>query len=216
MAVTNQSETVANNKAVLDSVDTKMAGLNVTIVKLDDLVAKRAALTESVANLKQEEVGHLRNDDANEDDAVQNLIQIRAKIDVQTARIASLDNQIKEQQATVVSIGNDAGNCAHTLFRQLVANRSARAERIFDDHFRMPFGAPIPKRHFIEDSRLVREIANLSPRFGDHSKPTNDRIEQLRRFAKEFVPLREHLLAEPDLVLVPVGTPSLSVVDKAA
>jgi chorismate mutase len=207
---------IATNKAVLDSVDAKMAALDAAIVKLDDLVEKRAALTGSVADLKKQEAEHLRNESANEDDAVKSLITVRGKADVQEARLNSLSDQIKEQRASVVSIGNDAGNCAHTLFRQLVANRSARAERIFDDHFRMPFGAPIAKRHFIEDSRLVREVANLSPRFGDHSKPTNDRIEQLRRFAKEFVPLREHLLAEPDLVLVPVGTPSLSVVDKAA
>jgi hypothetical protein len=216
MAVTNQTEIVANNKTVLDSVDLKMAAVDAALARLDDLTAKRAGLTESLADLRKQETGHLRNDAANEDDAVQNLIQVRAKADVQTARIASLDNQIKEQQATVVSVGNDVGNCANTLWRQLVANRSARALSIFDSNFEMPWGAHFPKSQFIESSKLVRQIANLSPHFGDHSKPTDARIGQIRSFAKEFVPLREHLLAEPDLVLVPVAIPSLSVVSKAA
>src|SRR2546430_14237935 len=110
MAVNNQAETVTN-KTVLDAVDTKMAALDAAIARLDDLVSKRSALVQSVSNLKQEEVGHLCNDAANEDDAVQNLIQLRARIDVQSARVSSLDSQIKEQQATVVSVGNDAGNC---------------------------------------------------------------------------------------------------------
>ena len=75
----------------------------------------------------------------------------------------------------------------------------------------MPWAAHLPKSQFIESSKLVVAIANLSmPSFTDHSRKTDDRIEQLRHFAKAFVPLREHLLAEPDLVLVPVGTPSLS------
>jgi hypothetical protein len=106
----NQTE-IATNKAVLDSVDTKMATLDAAIAWLDDLVARRAALTDSVADLRKQETGYLRNDGTNEDDAVQSLIQLRVRIDVQSARVASLDSQIEEQQATVVSVGTDAGNC---------------------------------------------------------------------------------------------------------
>ena len=80
----------------------------------------------------------------------------------------------------------------------------------------MPWGARFPKSEFIDNSKLVREVANLAPNFADYGKPAEHRIGQVRSFTKEFVPLRELLLAEPDLVLVPVGTPSLSVVDKAA
>jgi hypothetical protein len=114
-----------------------MAAVDAAIARLDDVIAKRAGLTESLAGLKKQEIEHLRNDAANEDDAVQNLIQLRARIDVQSARVNSLDSQIKEQQATVVSVGNDAGNAANTLWRQLVANRSARALAIFDSNSRV-------------------------------------------------------------------------------
>jgi chorismate mutase len=211
-----QAETVANNTPVLDVVDAKMAALDAALARLDDLSAKRAALAESVADLKKQEAEHLRNDAANEDDAVQNLIQLRARIDVQSARVASLDNQIKEQQAQVVSIGNDAGNAANTLWRQLVANRSARALAIFDANFEMPWGARFPKSEFIDNSKLVREIRHLSPRFADYQKPVENRIEQLRGFGKEFIPLREACEKEPDLALTPVGAPALSVIGKAA
>jgi hypothetical protein len=81
----------------------------------------------------------------------------------------------------------------------------------------MPHSAAFPKSLLIDGSKLVVAVANLSsPRFNAFHVPTDNRIEQLRHFAKEYVPLREHLLAEPDLVLAPVHTPSLSVVDKAA
>src|ERR1700704_907458 len=92
---------IATNKAVLDSVDTKMAALDAAIVKLDDLVEKRAALTGSVADLKKQEAEHLRNESANEDDAVKSLITVRGKADVQEARLNSLSDQIKEQRASV-------------------------------------------------------------------------------------------------------------------
>src|SRR2546430_12226915 len=68
---------------------------------------------------------------------------------------------------------------------------------------------------YIEDSRLVREVANLAPNFGDYHKPIENRIEQLRGFGKTFVPLRDACEKEPDLVLAPVGAPSLTVVGKA-
>jgi hypothetical protein len=208
---------IATNKAVLDSVDAKMAALDAAIVKLDDLVAKHVALSESLASLRKQEIQHLRDDTADENAAVERLIQLRARCDVQSARVASLDSQIKEQRAQVIAIGNSAGEAAHNLWHQLKGNRTARATRVFDSNFEMPWAAHFPKSQFIESSKLVVAIANLSmPSFTDHSRKTDDRIEQLRHFAKGFVPLREHLLAEPDLVLVPVGTPSLSVVSKAA
>lgn len=48
----NQTE-IATNKAVLDSVDTKMATLDAAIARLDDLVARRTTLTDSVADLRR-------------------------------------------------------------------------------------------------------------------------------------------------------------------
>lgn len=207
----------SNNQEVLDSVDAKMAALDAAIVKLDDLVSKRAALVQSVSDLKQEEIGHLRNDLADENHIVESLTTLRARIDVQSARVNSLVDQIKEQRAQVISIGNSAGQAAHSLWHQLKGNRTARATRVFDSNFEMPWAAHFPKSQFIESSKLVVAIANLSmPRFTDHSRKTDDRIEQLRHFAKGFVPLRDACASEPDLVLVPVGTPSLSVVGKAA
>ena len=206
----------ASNTAVLSAVDAKMNELNAALGRLDDLTERRVALTESLAALKKQETEHLRNDGANEDEAVQSLITVRAKTDVQSARLASLDDQIREQKATTVALGNTVGSVAHTLFMQLTANRKNRATAIFDSNFLMPHAATFPKSLLIDGSKLVVEIANLSPRFNAFHVPTDNRIEQLRHFAKEYVPLREHLLAEPDLVLAPVHTPSLSVVDKAA
>ncbi len=136
---------------------------------------------------------------------------------MQEARLNSLTDQIKEQRATVVSIGNDAGSAAQNLFSQLLANRTATVTRIFDENFKMPYSAAFPKSHLIEESKLVRETRNLlSPRFSSSHVPTDYRIEQLRHFTKEFVPLRDALLTEPDLVLASVNTTSLSVVYKAA
>jgi len=81
-----------------------------------------------------------------------------------------------------------------------------------------PAGPSAEKARFfyIEDSRLVREVANLAPNFGDYHKPIENRIEQLRGFGKTFVPLRDACEKEPDLVLAPIGAPSLTVVGKAA
>jgi len=39
--------------------------------------------------------------------AVQNLIQVRGRADVQSARLNSLDHEIQEQKAAAVRIGND-------------------------------------------------------------------------------------------------------------
>jgi hypothetical protein len=180
-------------------------------------VRKRGALTESLAGLKKLEIEHLRNDAANEDDVVKNLIELRGHIDVQNARANSLDDQIKEQKAATVALGNTVGSVAHTLFMQLTANRKNRATAIFDTNFVMPHAAAFPKSLLIDGSKLVVAVANLSsPRFNTYHVPTDDRIEQLRRFAEEYAPLRDACASEPDLVLAPVHTPSLNVVDKAA
>ena len=116
----------ASNTAVLSAVDAKMNELNAALGRLDDLTERRVALTESLAALKKQETEHLRNDGANEDEAVQSLITVRAKTDVQSARLASLDDQIREQKATTVALGNTVGSVAHTLFMQLTANRKNR------------------------------------------------------------------------------------------
>ncbi len=211
------SANVTNNNDVLGVVDGKMAELNSALTKLDDLTAKHAALTKSVADLKKQETEHLRNDAANEDDAVQTLIQLRGKVDVQQARANSLNDQIKEQKAATVGLGNTLGQVLQTLWYQLKANRTARVTRIFDQNFEMPFNAAFSKSTFIEDSRLVRETRDLlSPRFNSRHVPTVDRIAQLRDFSKEFGPLRDAIQKEPDLVLTPVATPTLSVVERAA
>jgi hypothetical protein len=208
---------IASNKAVLDSVDAKMAALDAAIVKLDDLVSKHAALVQSVSDLKQEEIGHLRNDLGDENDIVESLTTLRARIDVQSARANSLDEQIKEQKAATVALGNTVGSVAHTLFMQLTANRKNRATAIFDSNFLMPHAATFPKSLLIDGSKLVVAVANLSsPRFNTFHVPTDDRIKQLRHFGEEYAPLRDAFASEPDLVLAPVHTPSLSVVDKAA
>ena len=73
----------ASNTAVLSAVDAKMNELNAALGRLDDLTERRVALTESLAALKKQETEHLRNDGANEDEAVQSLITVRAKTDVQ-------------------------------------------------------------------------------------------------------------------------------------
>jgi hypothetical protein len=136
---------------------------------------------------------------------------------VQQARVNSLNDQIKEQKAATVALGNTVGQVLQTLWYQLKANRTARVTRIFDQNFEMPFNAAFSKSTFIEDSRLVRETRDLlSPRFNSRHTPTDHRIAQLRDFNKEFGPLRDACASEPDLVLAPVHTPSLSVVDKAA
>ena len=80
------SENASNNNAVLNAVDAKMNELNAALARLDDLVAKSAALTESLATLRKQESQHLRDDAANENDAVQSLITVRARVDLQSAR----------------------------------------------------------------------------------------------------------------------------------
>jgi hypothetical protein len=74
------SANVTNNNDVLGVVDGKMAELNSALGRLDDLIAKHATLTKSVADLKKQETEHLRNDAANEDDAVQSLITVRGRL----------------------------------------------------------------------------------------------------------------------------------------
>ena len=211
------SANVTNNNDVLGVVDSKMAELNSALARLDDLVGRRAVLIESVADLKKQETEHLRNDDADENAVVESLTTLRGRIDVQTARASSLSSQIEEQKATVVSVGNGFGSAAQNLFSQLLAHRTATATRIFDDHFKMPYSAAFPKSHLIEESKLVRQTRDLlSPRFNSIHVPTDDRISALRNLGKEYAPLRDALTTEPDLMLAPVHTPTLSVVSKAA
>ena len=172
-----QTDTATSNSAVLNAVDAKMIALAAALTKLDNLTAKRVALAESLATLKREEAGHLRDHDVDENTAVQNLIQVRGRADVQTARANSLDHEIQEQKAAAVRIGNDAGSAAQNLFSQLLANRTATVTRIFDENFKMPYSAAFPKSHLIEESKLVRETRDLlSPRFSSIHVPTDDRL----------------------------------------
>src|SRR5258708_33896140 len=108
------------------------------------LTAKRVARAESLATLKREEAGHLCDHDVDENPAVQNLIQVRGRADVQSARLNSLDHEIQEQKAAAVLIGNDAGRAAPNLFRQLLANRTATGTPIFHDTFTPPHNALFP------------------------------------------------------------------------
>ncbi|HZC35599.1 MAG TPA: hypothetical protein VE242_08300 [Chthoniobacterales bacterium] len=98
----------SNNAAVIAAVDAKRTSLDTAIARLDELAAKRSALAESVGDLKKQEAEHLRDEAANEDEAVRRLVEVRARVDVQVAGLNSLDGQIKEQRAQVISIGNSA------------------------------------------------------------------------------------------------------------
>ena len=86
------------NNAVIDAVNGKLQTLDSEISRLDELVAKHSSLSESVADLRKKENEHLRDEALTEDQAVAKLIEVRARADVQSARLNSLNDQIKEQQ----------------------------------------------------------------------------------------------------------------------
>jgi PAS domain S-box-containing protein len=192
----------------------------ITVVHLSDPeLARHSSLIESISSLKAQESQHLRDELIPEDQAVERLIEIRSRADVQGARASNLAAQIEEQQATVVSAGDDASNGIANLFHQLRTHRSAQALAVFDQHFEMPLGARFSKDDLVANSKPVRAIANLLPsaHFGHHDRPAAQRIAQLREFSKAFVALREVCEKEPGLVLKPVGgAPALSVVERAA
>jgi hypothetical protein len=151
------------NAAVIAAVDGKLQTLDSEIGRLDELTGRRSSLAESIGSLKAQEAEHLRNEQIPEDEAVQKLIEVRSRADVQSTRLNSLNDQIREQQAKVVSVGDDASNSVNNLFSQLRAHRSAQVLRVFDQHFELPLGARVSRTELAESSKPVRAIANLLP-----------------------------------------------------
>src|ERR1700693_3058190 len=89
---------IAGNNQVLADVEAEIVSLEQAFTKLESLESEKIRLSAAVENLTADETRTL-GDDAAESVVVKKLIEVRARLDVQKARLASTQDKIKELTA---------------------------------------------------------------------------------------------------------------------
>jgi hypothetical protein len=133
-------------------------------------------------------------------------------------RLQSHEQKISDQLKAVIAAGQLTQSAAYAVWHQLHQRRIQRSHEIFQQHFRLPWGAPISVNAMMEDATLPKEVVTLKVPFEyDHTHPIAYNLDRIRRLRQAFAELRPVVDAEPGLVLqAPASAPELTVVSAAA
>ena len=137
----SDTDRIAGNADVLSTVETEIVSLEQMFAGLESLKTEKDRLNAAVQNLTTEETRTL-GDDAAESVIVKKLIEIRARRDVQSARLASVEDRLKEQTAALAVQGETVRRAFARVLSPIWVTRQARAMATLTELF----GGPIHLR----------------------------------------------------------------------
>jgi hypothetical protein len=219
MAVTNQSEIVADNTAVLNAASSRIDQLDVALARFYSLGEQKIKLQADLKIAEAQEETILSNESLSYDVGAQQLAQCRSSLDVIKRRLESVSEKIGEAQKAVFDAGAQAQQAAFSVWAKLRENREERAKAVFAEHFALPSHWPVPVHELWEQhATLVKEVRPLQFGFQlqvGHS--TEASLDRLRTLRGRFDSLRRIVEVEPGIDLESIAkAPALSVVSRAA
>jgi hypothetical protein len=197
------------NVDILGIVETEFVSLEQMFAGLELLKTEKDRLSAAVQNLIAEETRTL-GDDAAESVIVKKLIELRARRDVQSARLISIQDKIKGQTADLAVQGETVRRVFARVVGQLWVARQARATAILTELFggpiRLRTAGRIELRQLIDQMLLMRTLKDIDNRVSHSIDDQEQEIMALQRSRIWLAEIRDLVTSEPGLVLRNVQT----------
>jgi hypothetical protein len=133
METVSDDQTDANsielNKIELEAI----APIEQGFVRFDALESERARLESEVKRAAGEETTILNDEDLSEKDAVKRLLEVRARLSVQTARLGAAERRVQDQRFALLESCSVIRRRLGTVVYYIRTARVKRATAIFED-----------------------------------------------------------------------------------
>lgn len=161
----SDADRVAGNTQVLAEVESEIASLERMFTELASLGTEKDRLTTTVENLTADETRTLQ-DDAAESVIVKKLIEIRARRDVQSTRLVSVENRIREQTANLSIQGEAVRRAFQAVVGRLWLSRDERItaalrELFSSDWIILRDGKRTGIKDLVRHTQLMKEVRDL-------------------------------------------------------
>ena len=213
---TSDAERIAANADVLGRVESEIVSLEQMFSRLESLKTEKDRLSSAVQSLVADETRTLA-DDAAESVFVRRLIELRARKDVQSARLTSIQDKITEQTAALDVQGANVRRAFQVVLARLWLAREARVTgnlvEQFGDWVVLRDGKRLEMRHLAKQTKLIKEMRDLDNKV---SHPISDPVQEtaaLQRSRTWLAEVRDLVTSEPGLTLMP---PKLQPIEESA
>jgi hypothetical protein len=162
-----ETESLSGNADVLGEVESEIASLEQKFARLDSLKIEEDRLITAVRSLTAEETRTL-GDDAAESVIVKKLIEIRARKDVASVRLASIQDKVKQQTAALAVQGETVRRSFARVLAQVWLVRQARTvamlNELFDGPIRLQSGR-IELKELTRHTLLMKQLKDADNRY---------------------------------------------------
>jgi len=199
----SDADRIAGNADVLSTVETEIVSLEQMFAGLESLKTEKDRLSAAVQNLTAEETRTL-GDDAAESVIVKKLIEVRARRDVQSARLASTQDKISEQTADLAVQGETVRRAFARVLSPIWVTRQARAMATLTELFGGPIHLRVGRvelKELILRMSLMKQLKDVDNRV---SHPIGDPQQEwaaLQRARTWLAEIQDLVTSEPGLVL---------------
>jgi hypothetical protein len=200
MQTVSDDQTAANSAALAKIELEAITPLEAGFVKFDALAVERTRLESEVKRATTEENTILNDEDLSERDAVKRLLEVRARLSVQAARLGAAERRVREQRFALLESCSVMRRRLGTVVYYLRTARVKRATVIFEDLIEGPvrFGS-VGIMDLVRRVKFVRQIDQVASRIstGQNIDPQVE-LDTARQLARQwFEEVRSLVLSEP-------------------
>jgi hypothetical protein len=187
-------ETVSDDRTDANSVELAKIELEVIapleqgFVKFDALTVERTRLESEVKRAAGEENTILNDEDLSEKDAVKRLLEVRARLSVQAARLGAAERRVQEQRFALLDSCSVMRRRLGTVVYYLRTARVKRATAIIEDLIEGPvrFGS-VGIMDLVRRVKFVRQIDQVVNRIsiGQNVDPQVE-LDTARQLARQW------------------------------
>jgi hypothetical protein len=196
----SDADRIAGNADVLSNLESEIISLEQMFTGVESLKSEKDRLSAAVRTLAEEEA-HILQDDSAEAVIVKRLLHTRATKDVQSARLASTQEKITEQQSALAIQGENVRK-AFARVAQLWQSRDVRvaatlAELFGSDWIILRDGKRLEMRHLARHTKLIREIRDLDNRLCHPVSDPTQETAALKRARTWLIEIKGLIDGEP-------------------
>jgi hypothetical protein len=206
METESDADRVAGNNLVLEDIDTQITAIEQIFSKIEFLENEKIRLSAACENLTADETRTLA-DDAAESLIVKKLIEIRARKDVQFARLISTQNKIKELTANLADQAGEIRRAFRVVVGQLFLVRQTAATETLRELFKSDWivlkdGTRYEMKFLAKHTKAMKELRDFDVKVCHEIADPEQEILVLRQQPRLWLSaLREFVASESKLVL---------------
>ena len=183
---------MSQNEQILAVVDGKIANVEATIKRLDELTWAQDQISEKITKAKADETAAL-DGTLSEDKAVAALVQARTLKDVHGSRLADVTAKVASQKQSVIAAGRVARQYTSHVAQLHSQHKLEQSVKFCADFFERSAAA----EHLAHQSKAFLASERVAASFGAYTDDANE-IASLRQLRDHFSVVVEAVNSDPE------------------